>query len=320
MKKLLLFGALVCGIGATASAQSSISLRINHKLNGNNFAFNETGVNNLDQEFNADRLEYYLSRISMVHDGGIYTTLQAYTLVNAGAETVIDLGDLDAVNLESISFYVGVDQAVNHGDPSQWNPEHPLAPKFPSMHWGWAAGYRFLAIEGTDLGSGQEVQIHALGDENYFEVIIPLNNPSAGNDLEISVDANYEQIYKDVDISGGLISHGAIGPSITALTNMRDDVFSLSEIILSASDAKVDYAIKAFPNPSFDGAVTVQLAVEEAYKYDILVCDLLGKPVASKSNVGNLAKLDLRLPSAGIYFLNLSINGEVLHTEKLIVQ
>ena len=71
-----------------------------------------------------------------------------WVLVNASEATEVDLGSHDVTNVEAVHFHIGVDSSVNHSDPASYPMGHPLAPVFPSMHWGWAAGYRFVAIEG----------------------------------------------------------------------------------------------------------------------------------------------------------------------------
>lgn len=320
MKKLLLASIFTIAIATISFAQTSLSLQIHHKLNGNEFAFNETGTTNLDQDFNANRLEYYLSQISIVHDGGTYTQLLDYALISADSEAILNLGEIDASTIEAISFYVGVDEENNHSDPASWTAPHPLAPRFPAMHWGWAAGYRFLAFEGMDLGSNQVVQIHALGDGNYFETLIPINTDVSGTEIQINIDANYEKILEDIGIAGGLYIHSEGGPCITALENMRDHVFTVSAGVVSVPELGVDFNLNAFPNPTVDGNVTIDFNSEKAYNYDIRVIDILGKTVASSANIGNNATITMQLPAAGLYLLNLSVNGETIHTQKVISQ
>lgn len=320
MKKHLLISIFIIAIASIGYAQTSLSLQINHKLSGNEFAFNETGTNNLDQDFNADRLEYYLSQISIVHDGGTYTMLQDYAIIDAGTEAILNFGDVEASTIEAISFFVGVGEQDNHSDPASWSSPHPLAPRFPAMHWGWAAGFRFLAIEGKELGSNQTVQIHALGDGNYFETLIPVNIEVSGSELQINIDANYEKIYEDISIAGGLILHSEGGACITALENMRDHVFTLSDNVLSTPEIATNFSVNAFPNPSTNGLVTIEFNSEEAGNFDITVFDILGKVVMTKSNIASSANLDLQLPNTGLYLLNLSVDGQSFHTEKLISQ
>lgn len=319
MKKLLL-AIFSIAIATISNAQTSVSVQIHHKLNGNEFAFNETGTNNFGENFNTDRLEYYLSQISIVHDGGTYTTLLDYAIIDAGSEAILDLGEINANTIESLSFFVGVEEDDNHSDPSSWTSPHPLAPRFPSMHWGWAAGFRFLAVEGTDVGSNQEVQIHALGDENYFEVVIPINQDVTDNEMLINLDANYEKIFENINVTGGIIIHGQEGLAVRALENMRDLVFEVSGGTVSVPKLGNDFTLKAFPNPAVDGNVTIDFNSDKSYNYDITIIDILGKTVATKSNIVNKANINLKLPAAGLYLLNLTYNGETILTKKIIAQ
>ncbi len=156
-------------ISLIASAQQNVKFNINHKLANSSFAFNQTTSNDLGDNFNFDRFEYYLSEIKLIHDGGqISSVANTWVLVDASQTTSIDLGSFPITSLEGIRFSVGVETPANHNDPSLYSGNHPLSPKSPSMHWGWAAGYRFAAIEGkTGTSMNQIWQIHALGDANY---------------------------------------------------------------------------------------------------------------------------------------------------------
>ncbi|GAB5559105.1 MAG: hypothetical protein SynsKO_07520 [Synoicihabitans sp.] len=47
-----------------------------------------------------------------------------------------------------MKFRVGVAPDANHSDPSLWSADHALNPILNGLHWNWAGGYVFLAIEG----------------------------------------------------------------------------------------------------------------------------------------------------------------------------
>ncbi len=59
----------------------------------------------------------------------------------------------DYVGLE---FQLGLPASVNHGDPAQWAAGHPLNPIVNGLHWGWAGGYVFAAIEGRWRAAGMQ--------------------------------------------------------------------------------------------------------------------------------------------------------------------
>ena len=95
-------------------------------------------VTPLGELVNIDRLEYYLSDMSVVHDGGQETPLNgAYVLADAFVDEVHPLGLVSGVeSVEGLKFKVGIDPENNHSDPVTWPQDHPLAPQVPSMHWG----------------------------------------------------------------------------------------------------------------------------------------------------------------------------------------
>ena len=107
-----------------------------------------------------------------MHDTGkISQATGVYILANASQVLEVDLGSFDVTNVEAIKFSVGVNEPENHEDPTKWDSNHPLYPKSPSMHWGWASGYRFVALEGkTGDQLNKTFEIHALGDDNYHKI------------------------------------------------------------------------------------------------------------------------------------------------------
>ena len=106
---------------------------------------------------------------TFVHDGGQQTAIpEAYVLANGFVDGLhaSRRGESGVNAVEDLMFNVGIDPDNNHADPASWPADHPLAPQVPSMHWGWAAGYRFVALEGGTADANLE--IHALGDDNHY--------------------------------------------------------------------------------------------------------------------------------------------------------
>jgi len=71
-------------------------------------------VPDLGHQFKLTRLEYYISGISITHDGGMETKVSdTYILAKANQTNSVLLGNLDVTNIESINFSIGVDQPPN---------------------------------------------------------------------------------------------------------------------------------------------------------------------------------------------------------------
>ncbi len=205
MNRPLLFIILVLAINI-ASAQVNVTLYMAQKLGGQPFAYNTSIEADMGYSFNMTRMQYYISEIKLIHDGGVVTPVtDLYFLVDPAVDAEFQLGEFTITALESIQFSIGVDQAHNHLDPASYPNGHPLAPQNPSMHWGWASGYRFIAIEGLagdDSNSlNNTYQIHTIGNTNYKTVIIDVAGEINKDDMSIYVQADYDKFLINIDAS-----------------------------------------------------------------------------------------------------------------------
>lgn len=313
-------------------AQTSVNLSINHMLGNEAFAQNKTVNSPNGNDVNVSRLEYYISQIELIHDGGQSTLLnEKYFLVNATSSFTGNLGSLNITSLEKIKFSVGVDNkpntnpndtsnnTTNHADPSLWIGLHPLAPKSPSMHWGWSSGYRFVAMEGkTGSNMNLTYEIHALGDANYFEVSIDVPLSETNNAIDINLNADYLQSLIGVDVSSGLILHSETGMAVNYLKNFQTKVFSAA---LTSSESETnfhDYKITMSPNPSV-GETHLNFQEKASATYELVVHDLSGKEVARKENIRSNELIPTTEFHSGIYAVTLMENGKSIYNEKLIV-
>lgn len=320
--QLLLF--LLLGSLTWGNAQTNVTLNINHLLGEEPFRLSTTAQNNLGQAFNFSRLEYYLAEISLIHDGGQETMVEdLYLLIDGTFETSVELGMFDVTNLEAIRFHVGVDEARNHLDPSTYDMDHPLAPKFPSMHWGWVSGYRFLAIEGRSGNNLGEIwEIHALDDDNYFQTEVLIERTAVNGQLSIDLDADYVRGLEDIDMNSGPVVHGGFGLAINSLQNYRDYVFTAAESITSTED--LDEAQPTFslsPNPVVSGQQPL-LVVEnaKASNYGVQLMNANGQMLGDRLQVEANGRVSLPNLPAGIYLLQIDEAGVFKAVEKLIVQ
>lgn len=303
------------------SAQTNVKIQLNHFLENEPFAFDMSAKNNLENDFNLQRLEYYLSGFEVTHDGGQITTFEdLYALVTVTNETyeVIDLGVMDISSIEKISFKMGIDEEANHGDPSLWPVGHPLAPTFPSMHWGWAAGYRFIALEGKSGPSmDQELQFHCIGDEFYRTIEFDTDVSDMQDEYVFEIDADYTQLLKDIDISSGLIIHGNLNEIGDLANNLENEVFT-AKSTTSIDDHSLVREFNVYPNPSNDGRVFIDLDLEKNDPVILEVTNLLGKTILSQSLNGNSS---FYLNDVGVYIANIkNQKGKTLSSRKIIVQ
>ncbi len=319
MKKLLLFTTMFLAMSISSFAQNNVQLNINHKLGDADFAMQTGAKNNLNNDFEVTRLEYYISEISIVHDGGTETLVEdLWILADLSEGTQVDLGDHNINSVEIVKLHIGVSSEYNHLDPSTYPSTHPLAPKNPSMHWGWASGYRFVAFEGNGGSNfNQLFELHGLGDVNYFTTEIPLTTVADNNVVSINIDADYTRALEDINVNNGVIVHGENGEARQCLENFRDYVFTASPVVTSTIDVSEVSKFEAYPNPT-SGNITVTLEATQDLSYKVSVTDLLGQEVLFFDAVNSNSTFDATLDHAGFYFINLIKDGQPVITKKLI--
>ena len=266
-------------------------------------------------------MEYYISQIALTHDGGQETLIEEYwILANAARFLKANLGLHPINEIEGISFYIGVEESFNHEDPTAYPSNHPLAPQFPSMHWGWASGYRFAAMEGYGgVNYNQNYQLHGLGDDKYYQVQIDLDNLVAvDEEIEINLDADYIRALKNIEVNSGIIEHGGIEEAHELLKNMRDYVFSASPVITSTSTISDINLFDVYPNPSFGDNTQIAFSTTGNLNYSIEVVNILGQHVQGFYNLHSNVLLDLKVKQSGIYLINLMKAGQIIDSKKLI--
>ena len=313
-----IFCFVLLGISCLSAQDYNVVLRINHQLSGEGFSLDKSAQNNLGDNFMYTRLEYYLSEFSFTDDAGNETAIEeTWALINPADETVssVDFGSHSINNISEVSFHVGVDEDHNHLDPSLWPAGHPLAPQFPSMHWGWASGYRFIALEGMAGNNlNQLFQLHGLGDNNYKKTTLPASVSIDGNNLYIDVDANYEKAMFDLSINNGVIVHGDNLEAKAAMQNFNTTVFSAADISSSTDDLNFNHSIQITPNPVSGQTIKVELEDVSADQFKIY--SLAGRMIMSSTFRNN--QIELENLESGYYILQLFDNGRLVASDRLI--
>jgi len=316
MKKYLF--SLLISLGAfCATAQVDVYLNINHQLGQNSFAFNTAAANNVGNSFNVKRLQYYIAELTLIHDGGQTTAVpNLWILADAGYTLSEALGNHNITTLEGVQLGIGVESSYNHLDPSAYNMTHPLSPKSPSMHWGWAAGYRFIAFEGKS-GSNltQTYEFHGLGDGNYAKITIPTAGTLNGTDLNIDLNADYERALENIDLSSGSnIVHGENGKAASVLTNFATYVFTSSEGNGSIGlTEKKAIKIDLYPNPS-NGNLSLKGNLNGK---SLVVIDSQGKVITAKDLSSSLETITIK--NNGFYLVQIFEDSELVQSEKVMV-
>ncbi len=311
MKKLVLFSLL---ISPFLGYSQQVNLIIHHKWMGNDFGLNLAGSTSDGEVFKFDLLKYYITGITLTHDGGQQTTIPNFVAIADASDvtTVLDLGTPAVNSIEGVEFFIGVDSARNHDDPSLAPLTDPLSFQSPSMHWGWASGYRFLLLEGrSGVAYDQVVQVHPLGDQNYFANNLTMTSILEGGDKNLHVVGEYQEALRGMTIMSGLIMHGFTDEAATAMINFRDNVFQPQ--ILGMNESTVN-TVQFYPNPT-TGKVYIKNGTHNLK--EILVQDCTGKTLFENKFSSDLTSFTLE--EIGMYFIRCITNDGTISTQKLVV-
>jgi len=319
MKQFLLLVSAIALIGSAGiSAQNkSVSLNINHLLNGTQFSTIFPAIAPGGYYFRVTSLRYYLSKIRIKHDGGkIDDVTGLYILVNPLVNNEYILGNFDVTNVEAIELGIGIDSATNHLDPTKYPAGDPLAMQDPTMHWGWA-GYRFIAFDGQAGASNSSTQtsfeLHALEDILYSSVTVPAKGTMVNGNLVIHLDAEYSKLLTNIEANEGVISHGSTGAAATLMNNMVTSVFtpSATSTVQEVSPSPLTIS----PNPATH-SLTIS-GVTPSNHSSLTITDMLGQVVLRRDVQETAFSLPIEL-AIGTYIVSVQ-NGTVLQRGKLVI-
>lgn len=305
-------------ISLNALAQTPVNLNIYHKLGAADFAFNQPSQNNISNDFKLTRMEYYMTKFTIIHDGGMLTAVPSnvIALVKANEQTSIALGSFNVTNIEGVKFHIGVHTPINHDDPGLQPAGSPLAFQSPSMHWGWTSGYRFVALEGeSGSGMNQTLQLHGLGDGNYIETTIMATANSWNGELYINMDADYNRALESINIASGLIVHAENAEAATMVGNFHSDVFSASADLAGVEEFVAEQT-SVYPIPS-NGSLTVETP-STFVGSNVQVYSLSGRMISDSQLNNGINKLEISIEEPGMFILEFFNGDQKLFSKKVL--
>ena len=314
-----LYTSLLMTFVFSGFSQTPVNLNIYHKLGTADFAYNQPSQNNMSNgNFKLTRMEYYMTKFTIIHDGGMITTVPSsvVAIVKANEQTSIALGSFNVTNIEGIKFHIGVHTPVNHQDPSVQPSGTPLSFQSPSMHWGWTSGYRFIALEGkTGTAMNQTTELHGLGDANYYETTVMAVGNLFNGEYFVNVDADYNRALENVNISQGVVVHGENQEAAVMIANFKNYVYSPSASLAGLTESIAENT-SVYPIPS-NGSLTISTPVNFIGN-SIKIFDLTGKLIQEHLLVDGQNKLGISLKNKGFYILDFYQNNDKLFSKKVL--
>lgn len=151
---------------------TTVSLEIIPVFDGTPLALNEDYINITGDRLQFTELKLILTDIKL---GNQMVSDAAYYDISNGNAMITTDEAVEPGSYSGLEFTIGVGGDRNNGDPSQYEPGHPLSFDIAgNMHWSWNTGYIFYKIEGrydslNTQGSGtpSELFLYHLGMNEY---------------------------------------------------------------------------------------------------------------------------------------------------------
>jgi cytochrome c peroxidase len=163
------------------------------------------------RELTVSRLDLLLSGLQLQRSDGSWLSFPQWHGFFRGSDPTkrVPLPELPAERFTRLRFAIGVGPDANHGDPAKLPADHALHPVSSGMHWGWATGYIFLALEGrwqqdhAPPGLLGGFSYHLGNDAHLVPVELPLDwDTGAGGNLLLALDL--AAVVRGIDI----VKHG----------------------------------------------------------------------------------------------------------------
>ncbi len=222
-----------------AAKETKLTLDFRLKWEGKE-AFIQIGeyTNKAGEVLQVVNLSHMISDMALEREDGTWLLLgDGFQHFNIwGARTKFDYA-IPAGKYKGLKLKMGLDYDINHGDPALWPSKHPLSTNITSLHWGWAGGYIFQALDGRwknvgDADFTKTFSFHTAtdnfvrnfamaypgtGSELYFEL-------KEGQQLVLPLEYHLDQVLGNRVMANGSVSHSSGTNEVKLMQSLLDDM------------------------------------------------------------------------------------------------
>ena len=173
---------------------------------------------------------FYVGGITFLSEEGVPTKIEdKYLLVTPGSG-MQEVGELATGHYHMAQFFIGVDPVANsqtEEDFTSRDASDPLSLQFPTMHWSWNNGYKFIRVDGkvdTDAdGVPDAVMSFHLGNDDMLknlEFIIHKDADPGQGDMHFEFDL--AKALEGINLSQDYFTHVDDFPELA--TKFRDNL------------------------------------------------------------------------------------------------
>jgi hypothetical protein len=144
---------------------------------------------------------FLMSNLALVKEDGDTVQLgDGYQWADLrGTRNVFNYKGIPLGKYKGLQFTMGFDSATNHGNPQVWPSDHPMNPNINGLHWGWAGGYIFQAMDGrykenADAASGS-FSFHTATMQFVTRYFLPLELNVEKSKHRVAVRINADRFF-----------------------------------------------------------------------------------------------------------------------------
>lgn len=313
----------------TRGQEKTVQIHINHLAEGRPLSYSGVYTNEREQKYRFTRIEYFMSQFRLEFKDASTVLFDTIFLINGGKIAEFTLGSYSGGIPDSLSMYFGIDEARNHSDPSIYPVGHPLGPKLYTMHWDWASGYRFWAIEGkADTSDGNsfsvDFQYHIAADRNYFRMAVgaPVIE---GDTIHYFLNMDYSEMMKAVDFKQNTFVHGGFGGPFDAPLDSMLERLKKGYVLRNGTERILSNRLirsgapRFYPVPTRD-QLNIHLS-ETGHISTIQIFDLKGTLMLESGISPNSEEIQIPVNglSAGIYQIQFLYTDRAATTDLILI-
>ena len=211
----------ICAALASTAQAGTLQLSFEHLIESKLLRHDSLRYkNSAGEDYSSTRLSYLVSGYELKDANGNWHPLKESVAWIDGIRSRKHhrLNDIPEGGYTAIAFHIGVDPALNHADPAQFQANHPLNPNLNNLHWNWQGGYIFMALEGHWRKAGQTTvegyAYHYATDAMFTRIELPIEL-ELREDQQIAIGLDLDHVLSGLSFEqDGATTHSAEGDPV----------------------------------------------------------------------------------------------------------
>ncbi len=178
---------------------------------------------------------FYVGGITFMSEEGVPTEVENKYLLVTPESGMQEVAELGKGHYHMARFFIGVDPETNSQTEEDFttrseDPNDPLGLQFPSMHWNWNTGYKFIRVDGnvdTDAdGMPDETMSFHLGKDEMLKTLefVTHKDVDEAHSGHMHFEFDLAKAFEGIDLSQEYFTHALSTQELPLATKFRDNL------------------------------------------------------------------------------------------------